>query len=42
VRSMDTAGDQAAFGFDGGDVVLGTITGAKLETFRLTTTPDER
>ena len=41
VRSIDTSGDQVAFGFDGGDVVLGTVTGAKLETVRLTTAPDE-
>jgi hypothetical protein len=42
VRAIDASGDQVAFGFDGGDVVLATITGAKLETVRLTTTPDER
>jgi len=41
VRSIDTSGDRVAFGFDGGEVVLGTVTGAKLETIRLTTAPDE-
>jgi hypothetical protein len=35
-------GDHVAFGFEGGEVVLGTRTGATLETVRLTTKPGER
>lgn len=35
-RSMDTWGEQVAIGFEGGEVVLGTRAGGKLETERLT------
>jgi hypothetical protein len=37
-RSMATWGDQVAFGFEGGEVVLGTLTAGQLETVRLTGT----
>lgn len=38
-RSMATWNDQVAFGFDSGEVVLGTRTGQALETVRLTARP---
>jgi hypothetical protein len=38
-RAMDTWDDRVAFGFEGGDVVLGTRAGATLETTRLTAKP---
>lgn len=36
-RSIDTWGDHVAFGFEDGEVVLGTRTATKLETQRLST-----
>jgi hypothetical protein len=41
-RSIDTWDKYVAFGLEGGEVVLGTSTGAKLETLRLTAKPAER
>lgn len=41
-RSIDTHGEHVAFGFENGEVVLGTRAGAKLETTRLTARPRER
>jgi hypothetical protein len=41
-RSIDTWDDHVAFGLESGEVVLGTRTGATLETHRLTTRPAER
>jgi len=41
-RSIDTWGEHVAFGFERGEVVLGTRTGATLETMRLTAKPKER
>jgi hypothetical protein len=41
-RSVDTWENRVAFGFEGGDVVLGTRTATGLETSRLTAKPPER
>jgi hypothetical protein len=41
-RSIDTWNEMVAFGFDGGEVVLGTRSGARLETMRLTARPAGR
>lgn len=38
-RSLDTWGDHVAFGFESGEVVLGTRTGGRLETTRLIARP---
>ena len=41
-RSIDTLGEQVVFGFEGGEVVLGTRAGGKLQTGRLTARPAGR
>ena len=41
-RSIDTWGERVAFGFESGEVVLGTRFGPKFETERVTVKPAER